>query len=88
MSDFDKIVKKLGPDSINDWAGKVWSSSLSDIELPTEINPDNVAKTRKFSSFLMIFTIITYLCYVLKSDWLIKLQSRTELLEFQSYATI
>ena len=59
MSDFDKIVKKLGPDSINDWAGKVWSSSLSDIELPTEINPDNVAKTRKFSSFLMFFYVFS-----------------------------
>ena len=68
MSDFDKIVKKLGPDSINDWAGKVWSSSLSDIELPTEINPDNVAKTRKFSSFLMIFTFLNYLFCILKSD--------------------
>ena len=56
MSDFDKIVKKLGPDSINDWAGKVWSSSLSDIELPTEINPDNVAKTRKFLSLFIFLT--------------------------------
>ena len=48
MREVEKIISSLGPDSVNQWAVTAWQSSLSDIELPLEVNPKKVASECKF----------------------------------------
>ena len=50
MREVEKIISSLGPDSVNQWAVTAWQSSLSDIELPLEVNPKKVASECKFCS--------------------------------------